>query len=117
MNVYVHFELNIVPVCLFIKRYLSLDNSTINKNWTDSMGLCKENGTYLAGNISLSNVNSSCLGHVHATTPRWIGVFREKYLNTDQGSEFKRRLMINILYGFVFKNSDPKFCWMSLKLS
>lgn len=64
------------------------------------MGLCKENGTYLAGNISLSNVNSSCLGHVH-TTPRWIGVFREKYLNTDQGSEFKGRLMIKYSIFFL----------------
>lgn len=52
------------------------------------MGLCKKNGTYLAGNINLSNLSSACAGHIH-TTPYWIGVFREKYFNTDQGNEFK----------------------------
>lgn len=73
--------------CLFVYKtfFFAEDNSTINTNWTDSMGLCKENGTYLAGNINLSNVNSACLGYVHKT-PRWIGVFRENYFKTDHGN-------------------------------
>lgn len=52
------------------------------------MGFCKENGTYLAGNFNLSNATSACFGYNH-TSPRWIGAFRENYLNTDQGSLFK----------------------------
>lgn len=54
-------------------------------NWTNSMGFCKENGTYLAGNFNLSNAISACIGYAH-TSPRWIGAFRENYFNTDQGS-------------------------------
>lgn len=71
-------------ICL-PKRVFSLDSATINDNWTTSMGFCKENGTYLAGNFNLSNATSACFGYNH-TSPRWIGAFRENYLNTDQGS-------------------------------
>lgn len=51
------------------------------------MEICKKNGTYLSGNINLSNLSSACPDHAHKS-PYWIGVFREKYLNTDQGNEF-----------------------------
>lgn len=62
-----------------------LDNSTsINANWTGSMRICKMNDTYLLGNINLSNVTSACLRHEHGA-PYWIGIFREKYFNTDKG--------------------------------
>lgn len=90
---------------LFIKRYFSLDNSTRNTNWTNSMGSCKKNGTYLAGNLNLSNASSACFGHGYID-PRWIGAFREKYFNTDQGNQFKERHMIKY-YLFLFSNSDP----------
>lgn len=52
--------------------------------WTKSMGFCKENGTYLAGNLNLSTATSACTGYNY-TSPRWIGAFRENYFNTDQG--------------------------------
>lgn len=78
------------------------DNSTsINANWTGSMRICKMNDTYLLGNINLSNVTSACLRHEHGA-PYWIGIFREKYFNTDKGNEFKvmRMKKTKFLYSF-----------------
>nr|XP_034304425.1 uncharacterized protein LOC105340218 isoform X1 [Crassostrea gigas] len=66
----------------------TLDNSTQYANWTKSMGFCKENGTYLAGNFNLSNATSACFEYAH-TSPRWIGAFRENYYNTDQGQQIE----------------------------
>lgn len=79
-----------------------LDNSTTNMNWTNGMGFCKENGTYLVGNLNLSNATSACFGHVYID-PRWIGAFREKYLNTDKGNQFKERHMIKYSLFLIFK--------------
>ncbi|XP_052681167.1 uncharacterized protein LOC128161803 isoform X2 [Crassostrea angulata] len=73
------------PLC----NTITLDSSTINENWTTSMGFCKENGTYLAGNFNLSNAISACIGYAHKN-PHWIGAFRENYLNTDQGQDIKQ---------------------------
>eukprot|EP00105_Crassostrea_gigas_P043594 XP_019927742.1 PREDICTED: uncharacterized protein LOC105340218 isoform X5 [Crassostrea gigas] len=67
-----------------------LVNSTIiNWSWTQSMKICKMNDTYLLGNINLSNVTSACLGNKHES-PYWIGIFREKYFNTDQGQPIEQ---------------------------
>lgn len=87
---------------LVIKRFFSLDNSTIYANWTKSMGFCKENGTYLAGNFNLSNATSACFEYAH-TSPRWIGAFRENYYNTDQGNQFKGRHIIFSIFFLSFK--------------
>lgn len=70
------------------------------------------NDTYLLGNINLSNVTSACLGNKHES-PYWIGIFREKYFNTDQGNEFIDMFMKNNSIFFFF-NSNSKFCWMSV---
>lgn len=82
----------------------SLDSSTINlnTNWTNSMRFCKKNGTYLAGNFNLSNATSACSGYDH-NNPHWIGAFREKYFNTDQGNQFKGRHIIFSNFFFNFQ--------------
>lgn len=66
--------------------------------------ICKMNDTYLLGNINLSNVTSACFGHEHGA-PYWIGIFREKYFNTDKGNEFKvmRMKKTKFLDSFFFK--------------
>lgn len=69
------------------------------------MRICKMNDTYLLGNINLSNVTSACLGHEHGA-PYWIGIFKEKYLNTDQGIVFielpmKKNPQISIFFIFL----------------
>lgn len=75
------------------------------------MELCKMNSMYLLGNINLSNVTSACLEHEHLA-PYWIGILREKYLNTDQGNAYEK----NILYSLIV-NSKSRFCLRSVKLS
>lgn len=59
------------------------------------------NDIYLLGNINLSNVTSACLDNKHASN--WIGIFREKYFNTDQGNEFIDMFMKNNSIFFFFK--------------
>lgn len=75
------------------------------------MESCKKNGNYLSGNINLSTLSAACPDDPN-TSPYWIGVFREKYLKTDQGNEFIEMRMRKIYYLLV--NSNSKFCWISV---
>lgn len=61
------------------------------------MESCNKNGTYLSGNINLSNLSLACPDDPH-TSPYWIGVFREQYLNTDQGNEFMEMRMKKYIF-------------------
>lgn len=60
-----------------------MDN--IYKPWREALDYCKNQTTYLLGNISTTNVTLDCTGLNH-TNQRWIGVVRDQYAKTDQGN-------------------------------
>ncbi|XP_055999498.1 uncharacterized protein LOC125663540 isoform X2 [Ostrea edulis] len=69
------------------------------QNWTSSMQLCKkENSSYLAGNISLNDIDQTCDRlNVTLTGPSWLGVAKELYMGSDRGVPVKTEEMKSFL--------------------
>lgn len=49
------------------------------------MDRCKYTGSYLIGNISLSDITMACAS-LNNYEPRWIGVVRDQYVKADTGN-------------------------------
>ena len=52
--------------------------------WEEAIAICKSKGSYLIGNLNLSNLNSAC-DKLNKIGPRWIGVVKDQYIGQDQG--------------------------------
>ena len=48
------------------------------------MNHCKRFGTYLIGNVNISNITLACV-NLNNNEPRWIGVIRDQYVKADKG--------------------------------
>lgn len=50
---------------------------------------CNKNNSYLLWNIDFSDLTSTCKGLDNKTDQRWIGIVKEKYMNTDHGQDIE----------------------------
>lgn len=57
--------------------------------WTAGKENCNKNNSYLLWNIDFSDLTSTCKGLDNKTDQRWIGIVKEKYMNTDHGNTCK----------------------------
>lgn len=63
-----------------------LVEGSISRTWRESRNYCRNNGTYLIGNLTLSNIAMACIeSNLRQSSPRWIGVVKELYNTHDQG--------------------------------
>lgn len=58
------------------------------------MNHCKRLGTYLIGNINISNITSVC-ANLNNNEPRWIGVVRDRYVKADKGNNKMQEMNLN----------------------
>lgn len=49
------------------------------------MDHCKRTGSYLIGNISLSNITLACADLTNSNL-RWVGVVKDQYVKADKGN-------------------------------
>lgn len=57
--------------------------------WTAGKENCNKNNSYLLWNIDFSDLTSTCKGLDNKTDQRWIGIVKEKYMNTDHGQDIE----------------------------
>lgn len=77
----------IITVLDLFRFSINLGTSGISNSWRESLNLCKTKElSYLTGNISLSNLTQACEdANQNDTTPRWVGVVKDTYMNFDKG--------------------------------
>lgn len=60
--------------------------------WREGMNHCKRFGTYLIGNVNISNITLACV-NLNNNEPLWTGVIRDQYVKADKGkSKMQERL-------------------------